>query len=254
MYAETFDVRAWLEPACKWLRWAMQSIPSRKLKDARYNLQQFWKALEPFKRQAKTARDWSEILVLDSQSQWTLASLCGAEQTAIMLEMANYSAAKRTSADLMPPVKWVDWAMKKAFDYQDAGLAAAAKKVQDLGDQAEQANQRAAALARQAETADTQARTEDATIPKGQAGNTRHVTDYTAPMVTQRNQSAQKTTGGIIRQDQAPPTFPSFGIGNPFTFKLWGLPVWAWGALGVGVLLLLTPSTPRVSFSTGGQR
>lgn len=249
MYAESFDVRPWLEPACKWLRWAMQTVQAGRLSDARYNLQQFWKALESFKAKATTSRDWSEVLLLDSQSQWTLGTLCQAEQNAVMQSMANYSAVKQTGGTLMPWVKWIDWAMQKAFDTQDQALAAAAKKVQELGAQGEQANRNARALAKQAEQADAQARAQEPGLPKSQVSNTVRVTDYTAPMITQRNTAAGKITGDILRQDREAPSFPK--LPNPFSLEFWGLPVWAWGVLGLGAVLLLTPSTPSFSLSTG---
>ena len=48
MHSARFKVRDWLEEPAKWLSWAQDS--SGNLKDQAWNLQQFWKALEPLLR------------------------------------------------------------------------------------------------------------------------------------------------------------------------------------------------------------
>lgn len=74
MYAESFNVRAWLEEPAKWLRWARQSGAAGNLDHERYNLQQFWKSLQTYKGRAKTQLDWYELMTLDASSQEALGN------------------------------------------------------------------------------------------------------------------------------------------------------------------------------------
>lgn len=77
MYAEVFGVNAKLEEPAKWLQWAQGSLQAGKTDEAKYNLQQFWKSLEPFKAKAASYADWAGILFLDASSQSTLGNLLG---------------------------------------------------------------------------------------------------------------------------------------------------------------------------------
>jgi len=89
MFAETFNVRPWLEEPSKWLRWAAQSLTARKLQDARYNLQQFWNGLAAYKSRAATPLDWAELYTLDGQSKETLARLYDADIQGVLAVMSN---------------------------------------------------------------------------------------------------------------------------------------------------------------------
>lgn len=235
MYSETFNVRPWLEPACKWLRWAMQATQARKLEDAQYNLQQFWKSLESFKGRASTGLDWTEILVLDSQSQWALSNYYQARQHKLMEASNDYAGVKKTLG-LLAPSNWLEWASGQ----KDARLEKYAAEVRELGRKAEQANQASRNLAEQAADASLKAGV------KTQAGNMKQIADWNATKLRQENASAERIENRIREDANTPP--------NPFTLDFFGLPVWAWGAIGLAAVLLLMPSAPRVSFSTGGRR
>jgi hypothetical protein len=77
MYAEQFNAPTWLEDQAQWLWWAMQSRIAGNLKDAQYNLGQFWNALDDLKKTADETT-WPEILALDSQSHIQAANITGA--------------------------------------------------------------------------------------------------------------------------------------------------------------------------------
>lgn len=235
MYAETFDVRPWLEPAAKWLRWAMQSTQARKLDDAQYNLNQFWKSLESFKGRARTSQDWAEILTLDAQSQWAYSNYCQARQSQIMAATNDYGTAKK-SFGLLAPSNWIEWATGQ----NDPQLDRYAAQVKEYGRQAEQANATAETLAQQAADASRKAQV------KTQAENTVTVTSRNAPRVKSENAAKDRVETWMRDEANKSP--------NPFTFELWGLPVWAWGAIAIGGILLLTPAPPVLSLATSGSR
>lgn len=250
MYAETFSVRPWLEEPAKWCRWAQQSSVNGNQGDARYNLEQFWKSLEPIKAQARTALDWSEVLTLDAQSHIFLAQIMVKEQRERMIWSAEYSAVKETAYDLMPPLKWLEWARQKAFEVGDPNLSILADQVAELGKQAEAANATGQALAKQAVTARDQAMREDNTVKEGQENRTAQLMDWDQQKIQTGNQNAAATMRRIQQKDAQSPLDR---MGNPFTFQVLGLPVWAWGAVALGVVLLLVPAVPRVTFSTSSR-
>jgi hypothetical protein len=90
MYAEQFNAPTWLEGPAQWLWWTMQSRINGNLKDAKYNLDQFWTALGQMKAGA-TEATWPEILALDSQSHIQAANITGAIINEMERDYNNYA-------------------------------------------------------------------------------------------------------------------------------------------------------------------
>jgi hypothetical protein len=202
VYAETFNVRPWLETPAKWLRWAMQSLQAGNSTDARYNLQQFWNTLATAKGQARTQQDWSEILTLDAQSQWTLGNLYQAD--------ASDTLKKLNLVSIGGPLAPGD-----AVDSLKTKLAQLQQNAQTAFDAqvtlAAQAKQAAAAAGVQSQAA--------ATLTVGKNAQASAVNDR----AFQNRQAANMTSNTDL-----------------FSTKFMGLPLWAWLAGGAALLLLVT--------------
>ena len=227
MYAETFNVRAWLEEPAKWLRWAMQSLTSLNSTDVRYNLQQFWGTLAKAKTQAQTQQDWSEILTLDAQSQWTLGSLYQQDAQDVLKEVNKY----------MVGLNMVRWTNPVAFlaakiGIEDPGLKDLRAKMEKALAQAQIAFDSQVNLASQARAAAQAAGVESqaaATLKVGQ--------DYKAGADT----TAEWLRSQANKMGQPPDLPDPFkalkdAMGKP----LLGIPLWGWLAGGAAVLLLIT--------------
>ena len=121
MYAEQFNAPSWLEGPSQWLWWAMQSRIAGNLKDAQWNLVQFWKELETTKASADEST-WPEILALDSQSHIQAANITGA----IITEMEK---------DLSSAVAWANFIspniMSSYIGDAKSSASVAIKKMQD---------------------------------------------------------------------------------------------------------------------------
>lgn len=223
MYAETFNVRPWLETPAKWLRWAMQSLTARNLTDTQYNLQQFWTSLTPAKAQAKTAQDWSEVLTLDAQSQWTLGNLYQAQASDVLKKVNAYTAA--TGGGLFQnPVEFLTDKLgittPQLTQYRqeiqdDTNKAAIAFKAQvQLADQAKAAAA-SAGVASQAAATLTVGKNAAASAPNDAASMTQQFT-------TMAQRSSMSDLLGLLNT------------------SILGLPAWAWIAGGAALLLLIT--------------
>ncbi|MEI6415588.1 MAG: hypothetical protein WCP34_15195 [Pseudomonadota bacterium] len=140
MYAEQFSAPSWLEEPSQWLWWAMQSRIGGNLKDALYNLNQFWTTLDPLKAGADTST-WPEILALDSQSHLQAANISGA----IISEMEKDLSQAVALATFFSPTLMAS--------YLGDTKSAAATAIQKMQDQRLSELKLAADLADQANTA-----------------------------------------------------------------------------------------------------
>ena len=202
MYAETFNVRPWLETPAKWLRWAMQSLQASNSTDARYNLQQFWNALATAKGQAQTQQDWSEILTLDAQSQWTLGNLYQADASDTLKKLNLVSIGGP-----LAPGDAVDSLKTKLAQLQQNAQTAFAAQV-TLAAQAKQAAQAAGVTSQAAATL---------TVGKNAQGAAKNDAAF------QSTQAANMTSNAGL-----------------FSTPFMGLPLWMWLAGGAALLLLVT--------------
>ena len=221
MYAETFNVRPWLETPAKWLRWAMQSLQASNQTDAQYNLQQFWTALATAKTQAKTAQDWAEVLTLDAQSQWTLGNLYQAQASDVLKQINRYGAGLSLDFWLNPMTAINDY-----FKGQiDPNIPPLVTKLQSLSKAASVAFAAQTQLATQAKSAAASAGVQSqaaATLQVGQNAQT----------------AAANDAKGMLRQAgkmAKPSTFWDL-----FNTTYGGIPLWGWLAGGVALLLLIT--------------
>jgi hypothetical protein len=224
MYAETFNVQAWLEPPAKWLRWAMQSQGHGNTQDARWNLQQFWKALEPAKSQAKSSQDWGDILTLDAQSQWALGNLLGSDA----LDLLKRANQNTLVSFLVNPTAF--WRQAKSFLFglkeKNPDVLGLLPQLNALERDAKAAYERSKSLAAQAEAA------------YRKAGTTQHQARNTATV----SGNASKRADAIARSDRR----QLDAIATPIpTAAFLGLPMWAWGLIAVGAALLIT-SGPQI--------
>lgn len=223
MYAETFNVRPWLETPAKWLRWAMQSNTAGKLEDAGYNLQQFWKSLP--KSQAKSAMDWAEILTLDAQSQLALASHLGHGISAL-LAAKNSGAAKLYAGWLVPFVG----ASIMAQGYMDRKKAD--EVIPKLTRQRQEALDKAEKLNEQAKD-----RYKQSKITENQAKNAAHVIQKAKEKLPSSQNIEQKTSQDITANN--PGTLLNETVKDYLNTPILGFPAWAWGAGAVALLLLI---------------
>lgn len=236
MYAETFNVRPWLETPAKWLRWAMQSNTAGKLEDAGYNLQQFWKSLP--KSQAKSALDWAEILTLDAQSQYALANHLGHGIQAL-LKAKNSGTTKLYAAWLVP---FVGPALM-AQGYMDRQKAD--EVIPKLTRQRQEAINTAEKLNDQAKD-----RYKQAKVTENQAKNAAHVIQKAKEKLPSSQNIEQKTSEGIDKNN--PGALAEETLKDWLNKPILGLPAWAWGA-GVVALLIAMPK-PGPTVQLGGAR
>ncbi len=218
MYAETFNVRPWLETPAKWLRWAMQSLQASNTTDARYNLQQFWTTLATAKGQAQAQQDWSEILTLDAQSQWTLGNLYQADASDV-LKQINADSSVNNLMNYANPL----------ISVSDPVMVALKSKMDGLNKSAATAFAAQVQLAAQAKAAAASAGVQS------QAATTLHV--------GQNAQTAAANDAAVMNREAqvfSTPTNPLTDLKSALTSSLLGLPLWAWLAGGAAVLLLVT--------------
>lgn len=224
MYAETFKVRDWLEEPAKWLRWAMQSNSQRNLTDARYNLGKFWSSLATKKAEAKDQRDWSEILTLDAQSQWALGVLYEADASDLLKSLNNYRTARNLAIYASPIV-----ALSALNSANDPGAEAYRSRLEQLQQSSTKAFEAQARLAEQAVQAAAAAGVES------QAGNT---------LVLAKNSITRSRDDAAFNRRQlenmAKPPNAWEDLKKELERPLLGVPLWAWVAGSVGLLLLLT--------------
>lgn len=223
MYAETFDVRAWLEEPAKWLRWAMQSLTARNLADVQYNLQQFWTALPKAKAQAKAQQDWSEILTLDAQSQWTLGNLYQAQASDVLKDLNAYTTARNLGVYLNPIT-----ALLALAHNQDPGIIAYNAKMDDLLKKAQTAFDAQVNLAGQA-------------VAAANAAGVKSQAQATAT-VGAKYQAGAPVDAAFMRQQAGQMNEITWGkdLLDAVKTPILGIPMWAWIAGGVAVVLLVS--------------
>lgn len=233
MYAETFQVRPWLETPAKWLRWAIQSMSPDKLSDCSYNLGQFWAALAQAKTQATDDLSWSEILQLDSRSQQTLAGYYTILQQGKATALQEYLINQRflvSPLGAAADVGWINKVLTWTAGLADPSAKSMAAEIADLGVKAQGAAAQFQALANQAA-----ARRASAGSAPGQTGYTAGASQSTGALVrTMTNQTSQQSG------DAANPASPLKQIEDWMLGSWFGVPRWAWVAGGTVLLLILT--------------
>lgn len=261
MYAESFNVPAALETPAKWARWAQQALSARKLQDAEYNLQQFWKAIQTFKGQAKTPAQWAPILTLDSFSQFTLAGLYQAKQIDVLGTLNTWIASRNLGPKFLVPGlsvwaafnKAVDKALDGAINWMQSSdpyvkqLQAKLAQYKRGAADAMKASQALAAQAKDAEakarigTASSVASNLAALTSTGQA----QVQGFNAVTTTAQNRLTQTQTpghaAGVFLNEGAKAAGGILG-----SIPWW---VWAGGALALALLLTKGSGGPAVVIS-----
>lgn len=232
MYAETFQVGLWLETQAKWLRWAMQSNGPEKAQECAWNLGQFWKTLEQAKAQAKTSLQWAEILTLDAQSQWCLGNHYGTLINAILSDKNNGNLQKWLG--LAVPYIGALIAANGIFktNAADVAIPALQKKKNAAYAAAESLNGQAVQAYQQAKAANSQ--TTNGKKVFGDSIKAQPVMDA----------NTNQTSGRIDGNN--PVSLGSQTIGDIVTMPLGPLPLWAWAAIGLGVVLLLPKPVPSI--------
>lgn len=213
MFAETFNVRGWLEDPAKWLRWSMQSLTAGKTDDARYNLQQFWTSLTTFKARAANPMDWAELYTLDGQSKEALADLYGRDIAAMIQKKADV----RFWSSIV-------YAAKEA-SYND--------QISRLEESKKRALAEAQDFARKAQTYYAQANYKGPQQASAGVSNAQAKLDYAAKDRLLNDQSSDAAGKGL----------------NILTGDFLGFPVWAWlaGAAGVALLVSTGPTVVMAS-------
>ena len=248
MYAETFNVGSWLEPQAKWLRWALQTTTPGKLKDADYNLKQFWKALEDAKKQARTALQWAEVMTLDAQSQWCLGNYYGwlisdglstqndgnaAQYLALLIPYVGPALAARgylTKEEAAAAQPQLIQKKNEAYKLAESINAQAVKAY-------EQAKAQAATAAQKDALNQNQAKNGSVVFPnsiKAQTG-----ADASAIATQQRIDTSLKKSALDTMKDIA-------------SMQFLNMPLWVWAAGAVTLILLLPKPTPTIQL--GGSR
>lgn len=255
MYAETFKVRAWLEEPAKWLQWAFCGIQSnpRKLAEAEYNLRKFWEALGSAKGQARSPQEWGEVMTLDAQSQLALGWLYQAQQLEQLTKVSAYQASQRYAAKLAAlPVlgmgmmfasKNADKVANWLVNQVNPIARSMGEKVAELGRRAAAAFAASKKLASQAEAAYRQAKVKPA---EQQASNTLVVAGNASRQAVDVNKAADRTRDKLT-QDMNPADAFSKSLKDALNFTVWGLPVWGWGLMAVGLVLALPKPAPVVA-------
>lgn len=237
MYAETFQVRSWLEEPAKWLRWAIQSMVPDKLQDCSYNLQQFWSAIATAKTQANDDLAWSEVLQLDSRSQQTLAGYYGITQSQKAAALQDYLINQRflvSPLGAAADAGWVNNLLNWTAGLVDDGAKTRAAEIADLGQKAQAASTAFQSLAAQA----AQHRAA-ANAAAGQTGFGVSAAASTAAMV---KRSTNDTSTGAFKAANPPGPIQQIEDWLLGSFGLLPGPRWAWVAGGAVALLLLLES------------
>jgi hypothetical protein len=241
-YAERFKVRAWLETPAKWLSWAIDS--TAKPQDMAYNLQQFWKALEPIKSAKLNTQQWGEVLLLDSRSQSTLGYLYLIQAAQKARDAAVYSVdagwgkafvlatSGLGAAALLPKVR-------EFLARNDAGLTAYKASVKTLHDQAQAAFNRAAQMAEQSRQA---LASSGADATQAQRAGTMAQSGK-----VQALNSAGQTVTWI--DDTAAKAGPGLDLPKLAAMPIAGVPLWVWAAGGLALALVLTTGPTVVSLN-----
>lgn len=241
-YAERFKVRTWLETPAKWLSWAIDS--TAKPQDMSYNLQQFWKSLEPIKAAKLDAQRWGEVLLLDSRSQSTLGYLYLIQAAQKARAAAVYSVdagwgkafvlatTGLGAAALLPKVR-------EFMAKNDPGLSAYKASVKTLHDQAQAAFTKAAQMADQSKKA-----LDSVGADPTQAQR--------AGTMAQSGQVQTTNAGGQVAawiDDTAAKAGPSLDLPKLAAMPIAGVPLWVWAAGGLALALALTAGPTVVSLN-----
>lgn len=253
MYAETFKVPAALETPAKWARWAQQALSVKKLQDAEFNLQQFWKAIQPFKAQASTPAQWAPVLTLDSFSQFVLAGLQQARQIETLGLLNTHISARNLGPKILVPGisiwsdfnKNVDKALDGAINWAyslDPYVKQLQAKLQQYKQGAAAAMSASQKLAQQAADAERRAKT---SAPGSVASNLVSLTT-TGPAQVQGFNSLTTATQGRITQTQTPGQAAGVLLNEGAKAAggiLGSIPWWVWAAGGLVLAVLLTKGT-----------
>lgn len=204
-------------------------------KDAEYNLRQFWAALEPAKKQAKTPQDWAEVYLLDSRSNSQLGHLLlikaalRAKSAALYAVDITWGKAFALSvsglgvAVLIPKVR--EFVAKS-----DPGINAYKASIQSIYNQANAAFSKAEALGKKSVAAYAKAKVQ---APRQAAGAQAMGTQglvFTA--------NDQGSTMHYIDRSSSGPSLESFW--STVQTPVLGIPAWVWALGAVGVALWVT--------------
>lgn len=240
-YAERFKVRAWLEAPAKWLSWAIDS--TSKPQDVSYNLQQFWKALEPIKAAKLDAQRWGEVLLLDSRSQSTLGYLYLYQAAVTAKEAAVYSVdAGWAKAFTLGPAGLGVSMLPKVREFlakNDPGINARKAAVKVLHDQAQAAFTRASQMAEQSKKALASVGADPTQAQR-------------AGTMAQSGQVQTTNAGGQAVawiDDTAAKAGPSLDLPKLAAMPIAGVPLWVWAAGGLALALALTAGPTVVSLN-----
>ncbi len=226
MHSARFKVRDWLEEPAKWLSWAQDS--SGNLKDQAWNLQQFWKALEPLKKPSLSTRQWGEVMLLDSRAQFLLGHHLLSKATQQARDAAVYAVdsawARNFSTLGLSALPMIGEFLKK----NDPGLHAAQQNIRKVHDQAQQAFRKSEELGAKASKAMEQAKVDPTLANRVQQG-ARSGQTITANSRTTTAGHIQRTSEGAgFRPEKALPDL------------LGSVPWWVWAAAGLVLAVVLT--------------
>lgn len=237
-YAARFKVGAWLETPAKWLSWAVDSAAN--VKDAEWNLSQFWSALNAVKPSAKTTAQWAEILLLDSRGQSTLGHhlLYKAALQAKSASVYSVDAAWARAFALGPygVASLLNENVRSFLAKNDPGLTGYKATVQRLHDQAGEAFAKASDMAKQAAKASA-----DATAAKRLQEMAK-----TGTIVTQNSQGQMVTTINDIATSAGPRLSD---LSKALTVEMFGVPAWVWALGGIAVALAITTGPSVVTLN-----
>ena len=210
----------------------MQSTSARKLSDTTYNLTQFWKALAQAKTRAGTARDWGDLMTLDSQSQWALGILHQAQTVGVLEKANSYDLARKVA--LFNPITLGFGMASLIRGTKDPIVLRLRDTLGSLGKKAETAFAASKAMALEA-----QGFYRKANVATHQAGNTVKIaTDYQNGAANDAAAS-QRSLNNITKG----PDLPS--VSDILTFPIFGIPAWALAA-GVGLVAVMVLSAPTI--------
>lgn len=231
-YSSRFNVDNWLEASAQWLAWSFDALTAGNMVDARYNLDQFWKSLEPWKSVGLRAKEWGDLMTLDAQANWVLGNWYDHAASALLQAAASMDQVEGVVQFVIPTLGITQWLMDKAgVNLERLSLEQALAYLQD---QRSKAYATAQELAQQAKAA-----LDAAGAPPGQAGNTVAVTS---------NAVASSPSRSDFERRIANTTFKPLYDQLPDAIKApWGIP-WYWWALGIAAVALLPVlASPRVT-------
>lgn len=265
MYAESLTVGPWLESAARWVVWARQSAQAytvdgpRRLAECSYNLRQAWEEMERRKADAKTRRDWAELQQVDAEAHAALVTFYQFSISEELKQGSNYLEARGMGAGLNMPWTYTmkavgAWAGWKSWERSAAQMQNWLGERLD-GGRGEQMRAKVAQMRALADAAAAKAETlaKEAAAGYREAGEDR---PRSRRLVTVAGQDRTTQAGiggaqGRAAADMTREKSPWDVMGDALSASWLGLPVWAWGAVGLAAALLLIPRGPSLVVARG---